>query len=403
MSVRKGRSRQGFTLIELMIALTAGAFAVVGVYYLGNMSARAYNEQMRMGDAQMSLRTAIDQVRRDFARAGYLAARNVNTDLSECSGDVSPTVANGVPIQAVEVRPDESMTTEVKKWLNDSVNLTRADAVRLVGNYTTSDSYMAGDVTDTTIRFQTTRDSFRRSFYDPGIGGGEATYNEDRFIAAFSNQWVRVERGGRFWFRRVTTPISSAEGAQMITITPALPACAPGKAIVSPISRIAYTVEEIAPGGELARLRVGSVAGAERVALVRRQVDVATGAPIAGTTRLVLDYAVEFAVDAVVSTAVPGTFERATAGGAGGTLDLDTVSTTNPETFRALRVTLSARTPEGNPRLPRIRRSSLDSPFVAFRINTADAVPPAPDAQLWAAVRTLRTEIFLPNLVAVPQ
>lgn len=403
----KRATRHGFTLVELMIALTAGAFAIVGVYYLGNISSRAYNEQMRMGDAQMSLRTAMDQVRRDFARAGFLGARNVNTDFNECTGDANGAVANGVPIQAVEVRPDESMTAGVKQWLNTTENLTRADGVHLVGNYATSDSYLASEVTPTTITFQTSRDSFRRSFYDPGIGGGASTYNQQRFTAAFTNQWVRVEQAGRFWFRQVTDPISSAEGAQMITITPPLPRCVSAgpanPAIVSPLSRISYTVEEINPAGELSRLRVGGVPGAERVVLVRREQNMATGAAVPLTTRLVLDYVVEFAVDALVNTAPAGStpiFERATPGG---TPDLDTVSTSSPETFRALRVTLSARTAEGNPRLPRVKRASLDSPFVAFRINTTDIANSAPDAQLWAAVRTLRSEIFLPNLVAVPQ
>jgi prepilin-type N-terminal cleavage/methylation domain-containing protein len=409
MNARRIKLR-GFTLIELMVALTAGTFAVAGVYYLGNISARAYTEQMRMGDAQMSLRSAMDQIRRDFARAGYLGARNVNTEHLACAGDPDGTVANGATIQAVEVRPDLSMTAPVRTLLNEPENRTRADVVRLWGNYTTSDAYLVAANSDPArqvLTFQTTRESFRRSFFDPAVGGAPApSYNADRFTAAFEDQWVRVEYQGRFWFRQVQA-VNPTEGAQSITVTPPLPdACfrysSSPPAIVSPLSRITYMMDEVAVGGELARLRSGTVAGADRAVLLRREEDLLTGDPIPGTTRLVLDYAVEFAVDGVINTSGPGVapvFAYATPPSGTGTVDLDTVSSNTPEQFRALRVTLSSRTTEANPRLPRMPRTNLNAPFLAFRI----AVPAAPTAQLWAPVRSLRSEIFLPNLVAAPQ
>jgi prepilin-type N-terminal cleavage/methylation domain-containing protein len=400
----KRLSRQGFTLVELMIALTAGAFAVAGVYYLGNVSARAYNEQMRMSDAQMSLRAAMDQLRRDFSRAGYLGTRNANTDFSACAGDPNGTVASGATIQGVDVHANESMVGEVNNLLNSVVNHTRVDSVTLWGNYTTSDAYLTKEVTPTTLQFQTSLESFRRSFYDPAVGANPAAYNQQRFKAAFENQWIRVEWKRKFYFRRVTA-VTEVDGSQQLTFSPALPGgvCfAPSMeepAVVSPISRISYWVEAIDPAGELGRLSVGTQPGAERAVLVRREQAIDSGNPVLGTSRLVLDYAVEFAVDAVVNTAPDGSTPVFAVASPGGAVDLDSVSTGNPQNFRALRVTLSARTPEGNPRLPRVQRAALTDPFVAFKIGKG--VPAG--ANLWAAVRTLRSEIFLPNMVSVPQ
>lgn len=397
-------ARAGFTLVELMIALAAGSFAVAGVYYLGAMSARAYNDQMRISDTQLSLRLAMEQLRRDLGRAGFMGARNVNgPDHVDCSGTQSDEIADGARIQGIEITANGSLGTAVDAVLDTANNPTRVDLVRVWGNYMTSDSYRVfanSDPSRQTLQFQTGYDSFRRSFVDPGVGATPPTYNEGRFQAAFTGRWVRVEHKGKFWFRRVASVTPSTA---TITVDPPLPACFDYTgAIVSPITRVAYLVDQIAEGGPLARLRGADTAGSNRAVLLRREEDIVTGDAIDGTERLVLDFVVEFAVDAIYDSnaAVPNAAPNFAYVTPASAPDLGTLSLNNPEQFRALRLTLSARSPEANPRLPRLQRASVTDPFLAFRVPVAGA----PDgAEFWAQVRTLRGEIFLPNLMQRPR
>ena len=69
-SARRARSQAGFTLVEMMIALLAGSFAIMAVYYLGGVSSRGFNEQSRVAESQMALRTAMEQLRRDISLMG---------------------------------------------------------------------------------------------------------------------------------------------------------------------------------------------------------------------------------------------------------------------------------------------------------------------------------------------
>src|ERR1700712_5920127 len=123
-------SRAGFTLVELMIALIAGAFAVSAVYYLNGVSSRAFAEQMRVSETQMSLRSAMEQLRRDFSRAGYLGTPN-SALVPDCSGvagsgngDISPFT-----IRSLNVTRDASLAGDVATMLAVATNKTRAAPV----------------------------------------------------------------------------------------------------------------------------------------------------------------------------------------------------------------------------------------------------------------------------------
>src|ERR1700712_4011938 len=179
-------SRAGFTLVELMIALVAGAFAVSAVYYLSGVSSRSFAEQMRVSETQMSLRSAMEQVRRDFSRAGYMAVPS-STLIPDCNGQVNADGMGNISprlMRAISVTRDGSLgNTDVTTLLAPVVNSTRADSVDLWGNYATPEVYLVDPVATTSgqIFFQPTSEGFRRSFYDPVAGNGAATFNAARF------------------------------------------------------------------------------------------------------------------------------------------------------------------------------------------------------------------------------
>ena len=67
------RRRDGFTLLELMVALTVGGIAISSIYAIGAASTNVFRVQNEVSNAQSTLRMAMEQVKRDLVRAGYMA------------------------------------------------------------------------------------------------------------------------------------------------------------------------------------------------------------------------------------------------------------------------------------------------------------------------------------------
>ncbi|MEY4512861.1 MAG: hypothetical protein RLZZ450_4983 [Pseudomonadota bacterium] len=400
--------RSGFTLVELMIALVAGAFAVSAVYYLNGVSSRAFSEQMRVSETQMSLRSAMEQLRRDFTRAGYFAAPDSNQSPG-CDGALGGTGVADRRVRAVQIAYDGSnvsTNSDVVALLGaPATNKTRADTVDLWGNFATADAYLVNPNTTTNagtavITFQTGSEAFRRSFFDPPSGGGVYVFNATRFAAVFAqNRMVRIEHNGRYFYRDI---VSVNAGTPSVTLA-SLPSCfePTGWSAIAPMVHYQYRVESDA-AADLTRLKVpaaNAMLGSRRTMLVRREWRDGTSAttPEANTSHLLLDYAVEFAVDAVINTTVAPArpawdFSRNAA--------VTTQSTNGPAAFRSLLVTLTARSPETDPKLPTMARTTFNnanafnSPLMMFRVID----PAQPTIVMNARVRTLRSEIFLPNL-----
>ena len=416
-------ARSGFTLVELMIALLAGSIAVIAVYYLSGVSSRAYQDQMRVAETQQSLRSAMEQLRRDIARAGYLGTPNSSTLAPDCGGTMGGSDVAPRQVRALQIThngsPAASAPVAQLLGLTAGVNQTRADVLRLWGNYATADAYLTDPTatTPTVIRFQQQSESFRRSFFDPTAGNGAAEYRAARFEEVFAQgRMLRVEQNGRFFFR----DIQSSDGiAGTVTLKQALPGCfePTNWTAVAPLSRIRYQVEPD-NADELARLNLvpqdseaaagPPLPGRRRTLLVRREEIDETGAIAPFSSRVVLDYAVEFAVDAIVNGGayaadpVPAWVYSTHA-------DVTTQSTNTPENFRSLIVTLSSRSTDAAPqpevatqpsqRFARARFNQaglLDSPLPIFRV--VDPTEGYQNIAMDARVRTMRSEILLQNL-----
>ena len=108
-------ARAGFTLVELMIATIAGAFAVAGVYYLNGVSSRMFNEQMRVSETQMSLRGALEQLRRDISRAGYLATANSKI-LTGCDGAAASLDVSATDVRSIAITRAGSEVAANSRW-----------------------------------------------------------------------------------------------------------------------------------------------------------------------------------------------------------------------------------------------------------------------------------------------
>ncbi|MBK8412967.1 MAG: prepilin-type N-terminal cleavage/methylation domain-containing protein [Sandaracinaceae bacterium] len=398
-------SHAGFTLVEMLIAVVAGAITIATVYSLGAGTTRAFQEQNRINQTQAAVRSAMEQVRRDVARAGFGGTPDSGGNASNGDRGANPAgcaVTQGFRMVGLDVNHD-AYTNELLLPGN-SHNRVQADGVVMTGNYATGDHYLVSQIVGgTTITFQQTRQSFRRSFGSP--------LDAQRFADAFqAGRWVYLvsETG-----RRAAREITSVNGATAtVTVTPAISVGCFGYgrgARISPISRVEYFAEVPEAGNAFAWLLPGGTAaerearGVDQTILARRELsfgDVGTITPIANTERVVLEYLVHFDVAVTRDTAAAGAVDPIlveTLGADGGAADL----ADDPVSGRAVRVTLGARTPGVDPSFPwtgprASQRASLRSYLPRLPPNTtpAQAVGRAPSAH----VRTAEELIMLENI-----
>ncbi len=406
------RRRLAFTLVEMMVAMMAGSIVISGAYFLSGQSANNFNGQMSVAETQMALRMAMEQVRRDFSRAGFLAVRDSNTQnygLPSCG--VGSNLLE--PVNPARVARNGSLAALgavaglggiLNVGATATTNLLRADTARLQGAYAAPVMFpvdemaaLANDV----IGIDNTNTTFRMMFHDAQPGGGPGVYNPARFAQTFApGRAVRFESGGQYFFRTITANGPNA-APPTVTLDAALidtTCVSRTSAFVSVVSTIEYSMEPITDaGGTPADLQAlvaldPGIAFARRAALVRREIDHRTNLPpgtvAAATTSVVLDYAVEFQVNAIIDNAAPFTAPVfATADGQ--------TATATPTRLRSFIVTIAGRSSEGERTRAHLQRASLLSPMLTF-VGTGLAAGETPYV---SRVRTMRAEIFLPNAV----
>jgi type IV pilus assembly protein PilW len=104
------RAQQGFSLIELMIAMVLGLLLIAGVLNIFLGSSQTYRLQEAMFRVQESGRFALDIVQRDLRSAGF---QNVLID----DKDFSYTAAQGIPVAtaAALAEVDNGVVSETLK------------------------------------------------------------------------------------------------------------------------------------------------------------------------------------------------------------------------------------------------------------------------------------------------
>jgi prepilin-type N-terminal cleavage/methylation domain-containing protein len=408
--VTRQRKHEGFTLVELMVALVAGVIAISTVYFVGASSSRHFHEQQRVAQTQMGLRMAMEQMRHDIQRAGFLGVPNSLT-AQQCGFP---------PAQAVQaVMFQDNVDTQFLP--NAGENGVQADSLVLTGNYATGDSYLAQGLgaAGNEMFLQTEWQNVRRDF---GEGGQQilppVQVNPDRLAAAFRPGrllHITSQQGNHFFM-----PIAGAQGGTgraTVRLVGALPpggTCVVGLlagAEVAPISRIRYQVIGMDGAFQALLPADGQVAGPQdprgltNALLVREEIggvgnvlNDGNGAPL---RRVVLEYVANLDFRFVLNTALPGMPPQIVTGGGenpvvvGALADLNTSPAATPHMVRSVIVTLSARTAEQDPRFP-WDPTGAGNPLLGIAPTRYRANQSLPGA---SRVRTLRTEIFLPNLI----
>lgn len=385
------RAHAGFTLIELMVAMTAGAIAISSMFFISSASTHYFRVQQRLTNMQSSLRIAMDQLRRDVSRAGFgstpsqafYRASNQTTGVVDLTNFAAIRVIDAGSPAIVDPRGVHQL---------DSGPI-EADALRLFGNYSTSSEYVINSPSGAAFMLSPNWHAFTRDFSNWDQSTADTTtVNAAAFNAAFrAGRLVRARStGGSRYFSVVVGTNTGVNPS--VTVAPPISPGGSGDTmmggVINPASIIEYRVENATGSTVHANsTALGNEAAAGiNTQLVRRELnptDVSTlldaNAPVRVIAERVIHFNVDLLVNQMAARNVPPVMAPAP----------DAALNTFPERIFSAIITLAVRAPTADPRFPWILQLPGE---VLTRFSFSAATAGA------ARVRFARAEIFLPNV-----
>jgi prepilin-type N-terminal cleavage/methylation domain-containing protein len=385
---RRSRRLEGFTLLEMMIALTIGSLVIATVYTIGSSAARHFHEQQRISQLQLSVRLALDRIRRDVQRAAFQGTANSATDPT--CGPPPPTQIRGFQLL------DNAGAAAFAGQPGFVAGSGQADTIVVSGNFRTGDTYLVRSWTTTSMRLATYWQGYRRSFTaDPTTNNIDAALVQTTF-APGTPLLVRGGGGTRIWTASAGIVADGAGLSATVSTSSAYPDVACRErgndaecrgCTVSPVSTVTYSIVNAAPPLGPATPVARQVNGPNTV-LMRTETNPFTGAILDGPTPI-LEYAVHFDVDALVNVALVGTPTQIQ-------MQNDAVAAlttlAQPQNVRGVRISLAARTPGQDPHL-----SEQLAPLGDGTPRVFDVFGRGPGTGA-ARVRSAYTEVFMPNM-----
>jgi prepilin-type N-terminal cleavage/methylation domain-containing protein len=401
------RSR-GFTLIELMVAITAGLFVAIGAFALARQGSRFFQQEARIANAQFSATVGFDRLRADIARAGFLTTANVQRDPVRC-GSTAGWPSPGMPsLSALRI------TAATPPAVQDAVNGLAPDQITLTGSYTTVESFPIRNVEIAGGKYQVTLQQNNGGMTRASIGadgGGLGTiFQAGRVLrlldATGHYEFASIDGSGvnpageivvslkvnpPIAFKRDATATCGVEGfgvgMQATVVNTIRYEIRDLKAADLPQYRPLYSTSASAPGD------------GNRYELVRVELDSA-GAEMDGTLELIAEYAVDLRFGLTVAT-TSGLDPSLTEFAIGDSRIYDYAfdvaakpTTPGPERIRAVRARLAVRSREGD-RASGVPAPAGAPPGAMFRYSMGG------DGGSYARARTLTADIQLPNLASV--
>ncbi len=146
---RVRHAQAGFTLVELLVAMVAGLIVSLAVVGLSREATYSFHEEMRSATAEMSVRTAIERLKSDIQRAGYMSTGNVYADLRiplDRTADRVPggSSANFIALAGLNYYPGGSAAATPLSTSGN--NAYSPDAIDISGNFTSSDQFVVSRV-----------------------------------------------------------------------------------------------------------------------------------------------------------------------------------------------------------------------------------------------------------------
>jgi Tfp pilus assembly protein PilW len=405
MSRRKRQSR-GFTIIELMVALTGGMFVIVAVFALARDSGRFYQRETRVANATIGGLLGFDRLRGDIARAGFLASPNITKDIRVCDPPQASWPQLLRNLSAVQITQPAASTNAALL-----ANGRNPPTLLLAGSYASPDNFAAKPLnngTTVTMNLEPGRAALLR------LGNGvnpDTTTMQSVFGAGRA---LRIVQKGLQYYGQIVTAAGGLTPSVTISNTAppiqfrsgsasgcGLQPFADGAAVTSinVVNFIQYSVgapQTAAATAAYAEVFAQSlnVAGeSTRTELLRTELNLA-GAAIDGTEEIVAEYAVDLNLQVSAVTALTGccnpTVTLLSPGDATYAAYTGSVfgTTNTPQRMRSVRARLGVRSREGD----RVANVPSDAGAGLFRFNVGTGTN-----EPFARVRTFQADIALHN------
>jgi Tfp pilus assembly protein PilW len=405
----------GFTLVELMVALTGGLFVSLAVFALARDSGRFYQREARIANATVSALMGFERLRTDIGRAGYLASPNINRDPRVCGAPNASWPVNLRQLASIQISAP-AVTYPVL-----TANGRAPQSLLLAGSYSSPDVFAAqitGTGSTTTVQLEPSQPALLR------LGNGANPTAATLGTVFSTGRAVRIVESGRTFYGQVAAlPTGGAAPTVTLNSNPAIQ-LASGSAIgcglreitsgtalatVNVVNFIHYDIRNLSTDPQTvtgqntyASLYTSSAAGpgeAQRTELVRVEQDI-NGLAMASTEEVVAEYAVDFGLQLTAVTAITGCCDPQLGTILPGAGNFNTfagssyLSASTPELIRSVRVRLGVRSREGD-RANDIASGGGANAGGLFRFNLGTGGAGTTDA--YARVRTFQADVALRN------
>lgn len=390
---RRAAASRGFTLVELLMATTAGLMVSAAAFLLAKNASTVFQEETRVTAAQLSASLGLRRLEEDIGRAGFLGTPNIATD---------PFVANESATWPASISSLRAVRIEEKgsAGAQNPDNGLYPDRITLSGSFDTSEIFPVRTIQSggggKVVYLETQNLQIARTCKACGIAACQPTL--ERIFKP--NRIVRIltPSGSEIFGLIAGVVVSGNEIAIELQPTPAVPQISTNVrgyegdcnfCQMSVLSVVRYELQSLAGhpsyGPLVAPLAAGATGDAGRTELTRVELD-KDGLPIADTLELVAEFAVDLKfgisfMDPATSTVthLPPPLP-----------DDAAIYTTPPERIRSVHVRFStrARAPDRDVDLP----AGPDGRRHRFKLPIAGKT-------VYARMRTLYSEVALQNLV----
>jgi hypothetical protein len=404
---------RGFTLVELMVALTGGLFVSVMVFTLAKDSSRFYMREARVADATLAAVTGFERLRADLTRISFMTSPNIRRDVQNARlcGNPSGWPQELQRLAGLRIQPDTPAPNALL-----TANGLAPDAIQISGNFRGSDVFAMSGVVAVgggyRVNLQTKIGALNRLDYN-GRGAAQKDLLDSLFPKGAALRIV--DEAGKVQYGQIADTSVLGGPAVMLALSPALTLraatstncglTASSVGYVNVVNFVRYQVRALTTPEAITAYGPLATSGqtpweTNRTNLVRQEVDV-TGAPMANTMEeIVAEYAVDLSfgltVAQTITNGVPTQLASIAAGNAAIVNWAGDVTTTaglanqGPHRVRALRVRLAVRSREPDRDLNIVTGGSVAPGLYRFSLA-------ANGASLFARVRTLQAEIALHN------
>lgn len=389
---------RGFTLVELLMATTAGVMVSAAAFLLARNASAVFQEETRITAAQLSASLGIQRIASDLSRAGFLTTANIQTDPFVCNeAGTWPQIVAG--LRAVRIDQEGSLSAHPADLAQSVNNGFAPDSIDIASSFDSGEMFPVRTIEagggGKIVHLETSNLPMTRTckgktlaLCEPDL---QRIFKENRMLRLLTPTGHQIY--GLIDHLEVTDKIKV-----WLQATPAVPAVALNPkgyegdcnyCLANVLSVVRYELQSMAGDAQYGALVAPAAAAATgddlRTELVRSELD-RTGTPIPESRELVSEFAVDLKfgistidADTKAVTDIPITLPANQA-----------VYTTAAERIRSVHVRLStrARAPDRDTDMPvgpdgRRHRFQL----VIFNKPT------------YARMRTLYTEVALQNLV----